>query len=269
MFSDEIINSDAFLDMPKGSQLLYFHLGIKADYDGFVANPKMVMRTIGASDDEYTVLLLKKFLLAFESGICVVKHWRINNYIRKDLYQETKYKKERSLLFIRPNGTYSFKQEGAKPLPNGYFTLEQLNSNVAVPVTCTPAYTERAQPVHLGKERIGKDSIDKSKDTNTTATAVVEGEPVTYTLDFEKFWLAFPKEGRKAKGTAFTSWQKKLKAYERAKCLPAIEAQVLANHFTNQDGKTFIPHASTWLNGKRWDDEISGTAPVQPKTIKI
>lgn len=121
MFSDEITTTDAFLDMPGGSQLLYFHLGINADDDGFISSPKMIMRAIGASDDELKILYAKKFLLPFPSGVCVVKHWRINNQIRKDRYTETVYTKEKTQLFIRDNGSYSFNSEGALPVPRGHF----------------------------------------------------------------------------------------------------------------------------------------------------
>jgi hypothetical protein len=121
MFSDEITTSDMFLDMPSGSQLLYFHLGMNADDDGFIASPKMVMRAIGSSEDELKILFAKKFLLPFESGICVIKHWRINNQIRKDRYTETRYTREKTQLFIRENGTYSFNPEGAIPVPKGHF----------------------------------------------------------------------------------------------------------------------------------------------------
>ena len=103
MFSDEITTTDAFLDLPKGSQLLYFHLGMSADDDGFVANPKMTMRVIGSSEDELKVLFAKKFLLPFSNGVCVVKHWRINNQLRKDRYTETKYTKEKEQLEVVKN----------------------------------------------------------------------------------------------------------------------------------------------------------------------
>lgn len=127
MFSDEITSTDAFLDLPKGSQLLYFHLGMSADDDGFVANPKMVMRVIGSSEDELKVLFAKKFLLAFDNGVCVVKHWRINNFIRKDIYKETKYLNEKSQLYLRENGSYSFNEQGALPVPKGHFQIKDID----------------------------------------------------------------------------------------------------------------------------------------------
>jgi len=106
MFSQSIVASDAFLDMPLSSQLLYFHMGMEADDDGFVANPKKVMRMVGCQDDDFRVLIGKKFIITFSSGICVVKHWKINNYIRSDRYIPTLYKEEMLALEIKENNGY-------------------------------------------------------------------------------------------------------------------------------------------------------------------
>ena len=91
MFAKSIVTSDAFLDMPMSARCLYFTLGMFADDDGFVNNPKSIIRQIGASEDDMKVLLTKKFVLSFESGVIVIKHWRINNYLRNDRYHETNY----------------------------------------------------------------------------------------------------------------------------------------------------------------------------------
>lgn len=105
-FSPAIVESDAFLDMPVSTQSLYFHLGMNADDDGFV-NPKRIMRMIGVSDDDLKILIAKRFILPFENGVVVIKHWRINNLIRKDWYRPTQYIKEMESLFIKKNGAYS------------------------------------------------------------------------------------------------------------------------------------------------------------------
>ncbi len=107
MFSKQITSSDAFVDMPASSQLLYFHLNMEADDDGFIANPKKVMRGIGASDDDYKILIAKRFLITFNNGVVVIKHWFIHNYIQKDRYHETKYLEQKNALFIKPNGSYT------------------------------------------------------------------------------------------------------------------------------------------------------------------
>jgi hypothetical protein len=135
MFAQTIIDSDAFLDMPTTSQLLYFHLAMRADDDGFINKPKGIMRIVGAKDDDLKVLITKKFIIPFESGVVVIKHWRIHNYIQKDRYLETKYKDEKSQLDLDEN--------------NAYRLLD---------TECIQMGHELETQVRLGKDRLGKDS---------------------------------------------------------------------------------------------------------------
>lgn len=107
MFAKTIVLSDAFLDMPLSARCLYFTLGMLADDDGFVNSPKSIMRQAGACTDDLNLLLAKRFILAFDSGVIVIKHWRIHNYIQKDRYKESKYIEEKSTLTIDPNGAYA------------------------------------------------------------------------------------------------------------------------------------------------------------------
>ena len=107
MFAKTIVTSDAFLDMPLSARCLYFTLGMLADDDGFVNSPKSVMRQVGASQDDLNLLLIKRFILAFESGVIVIKHWRIHNYIQKDRYKESKYIEEKAKLMIDEKGAYT------------------------------------------------------------------------------------------------------------------------------------------------------------------
>ena len=140
MFAKTIVLSDAFLDMPLSARCLYFTLGMFADDDGFVNSPKGIMRQAGCSEDDMKVLLAKKFLLAFESGVIVIKHWRINNYLQKDRYNPTKYGDEKATLSLDENGAY----QTAKALPEPMYTQE--------------VYTQ---------DRLGKDRL--VKDTNNSA----------------------------------------------------------------------------------------------------
>jgi len=107
MFSQQITDSDAFLDMPLSAQALYFHLGMSADDDGFVNNPRRIQRLIGANDDDLKLLIAKNFVIAFDSGVMVIKHWKINNYIPKDRYTPTVYSEEKSLLSEKENRAYT------------------------------------------------------------------------------------------------------------------------------------------------------------------
>ncbi len=152
MFAKTIVLSDAFLDMPLSARCLYFTLGMLADDDGFINNPKSVIRQCGASDDDIKVLLSKRFVLAFENGVLVVKHWRINNYLRNDRYKETVYKDEKDSLTVGEDGNYHLKPG----IPS-----------IGIPGMGIP---------RLGKDRLGKDSCTERK------TASVPTEPPVITL---------------------------------------------------------------------------------------
>jgi hypothetical protein len=137
MFARTIIDSDAFLDMPISSQCLYFHLSMRADDDGFINNPKKIQRTVGCSEDDLTLLIAKKFIIPFQSGIVVIKHWKIHNYIQKDRYKATVYQEEKNMLGTKPNGSY--KLLDTECIQNGYSLEAQ---------------------VRLGKDSLGKDRIE-------------------------------------------------------------------------------------------------------------
>ncbi|EFA26064.1 conserved phage C-terminal domain-containing protein [Pediococcus acidilactici] len=131
MFSKKITDTDTFLDMPLSSQALYFHLNMHADDDGFVSNAKTIKRMIGSSDDDLKLLLTKQFIFAFESGVVVIKDWKIHNYIRKDTYNTTIYGDEKEQLEQDANGSYTLRLR---------------------------AVDEPSTQVRLGKVRLGKDS---------------------------------------------------------------------------------------------------------------
>lgn len=147
MFAKTIIDSDAFIDMPVTARLLYYDLAMRADDDGFVNSPKKIMRMIGASQDDMSILIMRKFIIPFDSGIVVIKHWRIHNYIRKDMYHETKYKEEKETLSLDENNAYSL-QHRNEPVTN----LLQ---------TCDEDVTNPSTQVRLGKVRSDKVRSDK------------------------------------------------------------------------------------------------------------
>lgn len=107
MFAKTIVLSDAFLDMPLGARCLYMTMGMLADDDGFVNAPKSIMRQCGSTEDDLKVLIAKKFVIPFETGVIVIKHWRINNYLQRDRLTPTKYQEELAMLDIEDNGTYT------------------------------------------------------------------------------------------------------------------------------------------------------------------
>lgn len=107
MFSLGVLDTDAFLDMPLSTQALYFHLNLRADDDGFVGNPKRVTQNVGASIDDLKLLVAKRFVIAFEDGVIVIKHWRMHNAIKSDRYVKTNYVEDLALLGIKENGAYT------------------------------------------------------------------------------------------------------------------------------------------------------------------
>lgn len=115
MTSVSVIRSDFFLDMPLSAQALYFQLNAEADDDGIVANPKSVMRLIGANTNDFDILLAKKFLIKFEDGTIAIKHWRVNNTIPKDRYKPTEYQENMSLLYLKDNGIYTLDPSKGTP----------------------------------------------------------------------------------------------------------------------------------------------------------
>ena len=107
MFNKQIVASDAFLDMPDSSQLLYFHLNMHADDDGFVGSPKRILRMLGKNDDDLKILIINRFLLTFQSGVIVVKHWKIHNTIQKDRNTPTGDLEEAKLIKVKKNRAYT------------------------------------------------------------------------------------------------------------------------------------------------------------------
>ena len=149
MFAKKITESDAFLDMPMSTQALYFHLNMTADDDGFVNNPKRTQRMVNASDDDMKLLMLKNFVITFDSGLVVIKHWRIHNYIQSDRYNPTNYKKEKSMLKMTENKTYEFCD--------------------------SKMYTGCIQDVYTDKIRLDKISIDKNINTSNEVLVNPDG----------------------------------------------------------------------------------------------
>ena len=144
MFAKSIVLSDAFLDMPMSARCLYFTLGMLADDDGFVGSPKAIMRQCGASEDDMRILVSKKYVLGFDSGVLVIKHWRLNNYLRNDRHVQTTYTEELDTLGIDDKGAYTQNIEKMERLPVGIPNDNQVVGS---------RYTQ---------DRIGKDSIDNN-----------------------------------------------------------------------------------------------------------
>lgn len=159
MFAKTIIDSDAFLDMPLSTQSLYFHLSMRADDDGFINNPKKIQRMVGCGEDDLKLLIAKSFIIPFDSGIVVIKHWKIHNYIRTDRYKPTVYSDEMSRLSLKENGSYTV------GIPDGIPDDNQL------------VYQMETQD-RLGKVRLGQDSLGY---TSVPDEPEPENEPIVIT----------------------------------------------------------------------------------------
>lgn len=125
MFAKTIVDSDAFLEMPATTQNLYFHLSMRADDDGFINSPKRISRMIGASDDDLRILAAKSFIIPFESGVVVIKHWRINNYLQSDRCKPTVYQEEKAMLEVKSNRAYTLKGSEVPCIQDVYSSYTQ------------------------------------------------------------------------------------------------------------------------------------------------
>ncbi|EOE15289.1 hypothetical protein WMG_01099 [Enterococcus faecalis EnGen0348] len=189
MFAKTIIDSDAFLDMPLSTQSLYFHLSMRADDDGFINNPKKIQRMVGCGDDDLKLLMAKRFILVFDSGVIVIKHWKIHNYIRNDRYKPTLYQEEKAELAEKNSKAYTFKTE----------VIESEN-HLGIPDDNRMGYQMDTQ-VRLGKDRLVKDKKKNSVEPSSTMPEL-----------FEKIWKTYPKKTNKKK--AREQFLKKFKTEE-------------------------------------------------------
>lgn len=177
----QIVDSDAFQDMPMTSQLLYFHLVMKADDEGFIGNPKKICRGIGASDDDLKILIAKRFLLAFESGVVVIKHWLIHNTIRMDRFNPTGYQEEKNNLYIKDNKSYTDVATNGKPIGNQMAGQVKLSKVKIIKTNTVKKNRKRTEDVPLVKKDsssieepfVWKDYIKKLEDDKRRGLQVI------------------------------------------------------------------------------------------------
>ena len=153
MFTQKIIDSDAFLEMPTSAQALYFHLNMRADDDGFVNNPKKITRYVGAADDDLKLLLLKRFVIGFDSGVIVIKHWRMHNTLKTDRYKPTDYQEELATLCLKDNKAYTEK----KPVLTDGTGLEPERKQDG---------TSLEPQIRIDKNRLDKNRLDNEREAD-------------------------------------------------------------------------------------------------------
>lgn len=241
MFAKTIIDSDAFLDMPLSTQALYFHLCMRADDDGFINNPKKIQRMIGASEDDVKLLIAKRFIIPFETGVVVIKHWKIHNYIAKDRYKETVYQEEKQQLELKDNGSYTMS-------PGCIQNVYSLETQV----------------------RLGKDSEVENREN----ILFIDDEPQAetkrekYIDEFEMLWKIYPRkqgdkkkayksydESRKKKETTFEIVEQKIHDY-----IAWLKAY-------GKYGTEYVALGSTWFNQKRWTNDYTIEKKLTTKDI--
>ena len=197
MFAKTIIDSDAFIDMPVTARLLYYDLSMRADDDGFVNAPKKIMRMIGASQDDLSILILRKFILPFDNGVVVIKHWRIHNYIRKDTYNETPYSEQKALLELDENKAYRFK-------------------NKETYTECIQTVDDPSTQVRLGKVSLGKDKYNGRFKPPTLEEVKLYCSERSNKIDPEYFLDYYETRGWKlSKGQPMKDWKAAVRTWER------------------------------------------------------
>ena len=204
MFAKTIVMSDAFLDMPLSARCLYFTLGMFGDDDGFVNNPKSIMRQIGSTAEDLNTLLSNKFLLAFESGVIVIKHWRINNYLRNDRYHETKYIEERQQLYVEENGAYSLTkgERYTNGIPGGIPSIDKGSKD----------------KVSIGKNRLDK-GVDTTRSTRFVKPTITEIEAYCtengINIDVQYFYNYYEANGWKVGRNSMKDWKATVRNWSR------------------------------------------------------
>ena len=235
MFTQKIIDSDAFLDMPLSTQALYFHLNMRADDDGFINNPKRIQRTIGASEDDLKLLIAKRFVICFENGVIVIKHWRMHNTLRKDRYNPTQYQEQLALLSVKDNNAYT-----EKPV-NQPATTWQPDGNQLEPQYSIDKYS-------IDKESIVEDSEPESDNSGKPP------KPVKHKYGEYKNVLLADEELEKLKAE-YPDWQDRI---ERL------------SSYVASTGKSYKSHYATIRNWARKDGTKNGsTTSNTGKTERI
>lgn len=272
MFSKRIIDTDTFLDMPLSTRLLYYDLSMRADDDGFIASPRRIARMIGCTEDDIKLLIAKRFIIPFDSGVCVIKDWRVHNYIRNDRYRETQYTDEKRQLMLAKNGSYEIAPPGMSPvLPDGN-QPSTVGMTCGIPQVNQPSYQRSTQdrlelelgytpPISPPGDCGGQcQTTDCASESLKVETARGSGgkKPVDHSMTlrdekFQAFWAAYPrKSGRQS---AAGAWEKLCPDETLfSEIMDGLSRAVGCDQWTRDKGR-YIPYPSTWLNQRRWEDE--------------
>lgn len=234
MFTKKITDDDHFLNLSSPAQALYLHLSMNADDDGFCNQITASMFKAHASVTDLEALLKNRYIYQFDSGVIVIKHWRMANALRKDRYTPTAFKNEMAMLKVGENGAYKLPDSNdmvAEWLPNGCQLV-----------------AERLPQVSIGKVSIDKNNKNNISCNRNSIIEVLDQKEMW----FESFWEIYPKHQDKKKAK-----QKFLKLCTNEKEYKAIMDGLrnVLPVWAKKDTK-YIPMPTTWLNGERWNDEV-------------
>lgn len=248
MFSQRIVESARFLKMPPSTQCLYFHLGIHADDDGVVEGYN-VMKQTGSTEDDLKILAAKGLITVINSDLVTyINDWKENNRIRSDRKVDSIYRD----LLIRMLPDIELQQSKARADTGKKTGIKAIEGN-ARPVD--NQWTSNG-PHRLGKDRLGKDSINNIVDSSESPTQIYESE-------FEQLWSMYPKkQGKKAALRHYKTWRKRSKDNTFEAMKEKLE-RYLKFLKIKQTPLEYTLNGSTWFNG-RFDDELDMT-PVKPR----
>lgn len=241
MFAMTIIDSDAFLDMPLSAQALYFHLCMRADDDGFLNNPKKIQRVIGASEKDLEQLVEKRFLISFTTGVVVIKHWRMHNYIKKDRYKPTVYTAEMQHLTIKENNAYTEIQQPVSTLePECIQSGTGLDSQVRV-------------RVRLGKDRVNTNTCSELPQKSESVEAEEQpSSPVYCTI------ITNRKEEYPITEDMVELWQESFPAVDVKQQLLSMKSWSVSNPKKRKTKNGMLAFVNNWLS----KEQNRPTAPV-------
>lgn len=218
MFTKKITDGDEFTSMPPTAQSLYFHLCMSADDDGFSNNIRGSLFNAHATNEDFNILIRKRFIIPFDSGVIVIKHWKMHNYIQKDRYHKTEFAEEKAKLILKENGVYT------ECIQDGY----KLDTEVRD---------------RLGKDRIGNNNIPASVEAKTDKDS-------EYKTEFEELWILYPK--KHGKQNALRDYIKARKSgVDRKTIEDGLSAYIKYCERTNR----YFKDGSTWFHQHSWDDD--------------
>ena len=235
MFNLSVIDTDAFLEMPLSTQALYFHLNLRADDDGFVGSPKVICRTVGASEDDLKLLIAKRFIMQFEDGVIVIKHWRMHNTLSYNRYKETNFIENKTLLRLKPNNAYTFGEgeiiDDSRLIESGKRQIDTSKTRLRQAKDTSKTNTD--------KNRIDKNRIDKNRDSSSRTNFPTFEEINSYCqerknkIDPKFFFDYYSEKDWKINGEDIKDWKAVMRKWEKNEKNPSKRSDGLENDLNN------------------------------------